>query len=262
MQLAMDSKEAVASAAIGAAGYTASIDQFGDVLDLLTNLTAKQLNQTDRDVCMSRACVRLPRDAAASVIETELKDVRGEVALWLINSLAQLGGKEALAVVTRAAQSGDDTRVDGATRALGEWLSADVAVPLEELASTLPPGNYRTRALRAYLRVGRQFDMPSNDRIQLCRRALQLADRDDERLLVADILHRNPSLESANVLLEILREPDQTTQKFKKQALAALTSIAEKVSDADAKVLHAALVEAGILSEHESARERLHRFAE
>ena len=235
LRLGRSSNKEISSAAIAAAGYTASINQFAELLELLVDQSNPAQEQADVDLCMSRACVRLPRDQAAKVIENQLPSVSDESKLWLIGSLSQIGGGGALAVVTRAAESSDDTMVDGATRALGEWLSADVAVPLEGLAARLPQGKYRTRALRAYLRVGRQFDMPSDERLRLCRRGLELAERDDERLLVVDILSRNPSHESAKLLAEILSTADVSNTNLRKRTTAALTAVTEKIGASEPK---------------------------
>ena len=233
LRIAGERDSEIATAAIEAAGYTASIDQFAALLD---TILARDLSATD-DVagatCMSRACVRLPRDEAAAVIEQEIAGATEDDKIWLLSMLAQLGGDAALTAVTRAAESGDEILVDGATRALGQWLSADVAEPLLRL---------RVRCHRGISKLGRygltcewavSFDMPAQDRLELCRRGLSLAKRSDEKILVIDILRRNPSLDAARMLVEIASDSDD--RSLRNRALTALVSVAEKVSPSHPK---------------------------
>ena len=69
--------------------------------------------------------------------------------------------------VADAARSGGANMEDAATRVLGEWMSPDAAPVLLELASKLRNQRFQTRALRGYLRIARQLDVPSEERIAM-----------------------------------------------------------------------------------------------
>ena len=228
LRLAGDGDSEIAEQALQAAGYTASIDQFSSLLDTILSADDFAADDVSVTTCMSRVCVRLPRDDAAAVLEQKIAGADNDQKIWLLSALSELGGPAALRTVVRAAESGDEVLVDGATRALGQWLSADVAEPLLRLTHSLPPGNFRTRALRAYLRVGRQFDIPIDERLEICRQGLSLAQRNDERVLVVDILRRNPSPEAARMLLQISSSSED--RSLKHRALSALAAVAEKVA--------------------------------
>ena len=79
-----------------------------------------------------------------------------------------VGGKKAIEGIAEAANSKDDAIADAATRALGKWLTPDVAPVLLELAKDGNP-KYRIRCLRGYIRVFRQFGLKSGQRLQTRR---------------------------------------------------------------------------------------------
>jgi len=256
LALARQGAAAVAAAAIEAAGYTVSLAQFESFLTQLVGSADAAYDSTAADTAMARATVRLPRRDAAKVIGEMIPRVDQPTKIWLLTQLPALGGEKALQVAVDAARSGEDALMDGATRALGEWLSADVAKPLGELAESLPPGNYRTRALRAYLRVGRQFDLPDAERLQLCRRGLQLSQRDDERLLVIDILKRNPTIEAGEILVEIANSPHYS-RMLKNQSLIGLAAVTDKHAESDSAEMRSLLQRVDFTNAPESIRRQL-----
>lgn len=151
---------------------------------------------------LQRATVRMPPDEVAEVIAGLLADAQGPRKAVLLEQLALVGGERALDVVAEVARSSDLADVDMATRVLGQWLSADAADVLGDLAANLNHPAYRLRSLRGYLRLGRQFDLPPEQRTNLAAHAYQLADRDEERTLAIDILLRFPTLEGLKWLAE------------------------------------------------------------
>ena len=110
----------------------------------------------------------------------------------LLDLLIYVGGAKALAGIGTAANSDDDALADAATQALGKWLTPRHRAVLLDLAQN---GNakYRTRCLRGYIRVIRQFGLRPNQRLKMSRTAFDAATRDEERKLVLDTLTRFPS---------------------------------------------------------------------
>jgi hypothetical protein len=80
--------------------------------------------------------------------------------------------------------SNEDALQDAATEALGKWMTADAAPELLRLAQTLKNDKYRLRALRGYIRVARQLKLKNDERIAMCRSALPLVTRLEDRHLV------------------------------------------------------------------------------
>jgi HEAT repeat protein/RNase P/RNase MRP subunit POP5 len=139
------------------------------------------------------ACVRMPdRDACSAELTGALDKSPTKTQVTLLNILGSVGGAKALETVGRSAKSDDPELQDASTRLLGEWMTADAAPVLIDLAESAPGDKYQTRALRGYLRIARQFTMPEDQRAQMCRKALAIAKQPAERKLVIDILKRYP----------------------------------------------------------------------
>ena len=90
---------------------------------------------------------------------------------------------------------------------LGQWKSVDAAPILLELHNAVNDQRLRVRAIRAYIRIARQFDMPADRRAAMCRTALETAERDADKRLVLEVLLRYPSDEMQAIAQEAAKDP-------------------------------------------------------
>ena len=135
------------------------------------------------------------RDAAARVLIDQLRSVSGQPQADLLDLLGVVGGDQALARVVSAAKANDEKLQDAATQVLGRWTSPDAAPALLELTKAAN-NKYKVRTLRGYIRIAQQLNVPTDQRIEMCRKAMELADRDDDRKLIVETLGRYPSTSS------------------------------------------------------------------
>jgi hypothetical protein len=112
---------------------------------------------------------------------------------------------------------------DAASRVLGQWKSADAAPILLDLYRIADDERFKIRAVRAYIRLARQFDMPADQRAHMCRTALKMADRDEDKRLVLEVLLRYPSEEMQAIAMEAAKVP-----ALKEQALLVVMGMASK----------------------------------
>jgi hypothetical protein len=160
----------------------------------------------------------------------------------LLEVLTAVGGSAALQAVAAAARDADADVQDAGTRLLGQWMTADAAPVLLDLAKTAADAKYKTRALRGYLRIARQFAPAGEPRVAMCRQAWPLCQRAEEKKLVVEALRTTPSAESLALVTAQLGDP-----ALKQEAAAAAVAIAERivyrepqaVADAMKKVLAA-----------------------
>ena len=96
----------------------------------------------------------------------------------------------------------------------------------------------KIRAIRAYIRIARQFDMPAERRAAMCRTALETAERDADKRLVLEVLLRYPSEQMQAIALEAAKVP-----ALKDQALLVVMGMASK--DINRAELGKALAQAG-----------------
>ena len=165
------------------------------------------------------------RDAATRIVVEQLPSASQPVQADLLDLLGDVGGTQALTWVVAAAESNDEQLQDAATRVLGRWMSPDAAPKLLELTKT---GNnkFKVRTLRGYIRIARQLNVPTEQRIEMCQTALTLADRDEDRSLVLETLGRYPSLTSLKTVTSCLDKP-----ALREIASAAAVAIGGKLAD-------------------------------
>lgn len=215
--------EQVRLAAVGALGMTAGFEHLDLLVERLVRARDAQEAQTALGALLV-ACPRMTdRDATAAKLLAAMSGAKPEGKGALLEVLGALGGPKALAGVGAAARTGDDATQDAATRVLGEWMSADAAPVLLELAAS-GSEKYRVRALRGYLRIARQLDVPLADRMAMCREAVKLIQRDEEKKLVLEVLRRYPSAEGLSLAASFLG-----SASLKAEAGAAAVAIGEKL---------------------------------
>jgi HEAT repeat protein len=179
------------------------------------------------------AASRMPdREECAAELATALtkatsNDLKGKV----IEILGLVGGTKALNTVADAALSKEDILKDASTKALGNWMTIDAAAMLQSLAEKMPEDRYRSRAVKAYLRIARQFDMTLPERVAMAESAIKMARQPDERKLILDVLKRNPSLEMLQIAARL-----SETEDLKADAIAAANEIAGKIKNQTEKV--------------------------
>ncbi len=204
LKLADSNDPALRSAAIAALGLTIDQKQLPALLDRLVAPKSSDVAAAAKEALI-KALLRVPdRDAAATELARRMPEASAAAKADLLALLGVLGGEKALAAVAVAARQGSDDAQDAATRVLGEWMTADAAPVLLDLAKT---GNdkFKVRTLRGYIRIARQLDVPIDERIEMCRKTIEAAQRDDEKKLALEVLGRYPTpdgLKLAETLLD------------------------------------------------------------
>ena len=202
-----DPDAAIRTAALTAPG--AVIDT-ADLSQLIARLATTQneqevaaLDQALRDVCLRAE----DREAVAAELAAALPTAGGPVKSKILDTLNVVGGATSLEAVAAAAQSNDEELRDAASRVLGQWKSADAAPVLLDLYNSLSDERIKIRAIRAYIRIARQFDIPADQRAAMCRTALKTAERDADKRLVLEVLLRYPSEEMQAIAQEAAKIP-------------------------------------------------------
>ena len=214
---------ALRTAAIGALGSTVGPDRLSVLIDRVVSPPTPDVGSVAKEA-LRKACMRMPdRDAAAAALLARMAAASTAAKTDLLDLLGVLGGAKALEGVSQAAHDSNEELQDAATRVLGEWITADAAPVLLELAKT---GNekFKIRCLRGYIRIPRQLDVPLAERVAMCRQALEVAERPDEQKLIFEVLRRNPSRESLALAVSCLDK-----QGLKGLATQTALAIGEKI---------------------------------
>ena len=237
--LAADDADPVVRAA-ALAGLGAVIET-ADLPKLIARLAATKEEQeaTALDKALREVCLRSEdREVVAAQLAAALASADEPLKARILETLNVVGGATSLEAVAAAARSSNEEFRDAAFRVLGEWKSADAAPILLDLHNAVNDERLKIRAIRAYIRIARQFDMPADRRAAMCRTALETADRDADKRLVLEVLLRYPSEEMQAIAIEAAKVP-----VLKEQALLVVMGMASKgINRAE---LGKALAEAG-----------------
>jgi hypothetical protein len=175
----------------------------------------------------------MPPEECAQTLANAMTDLPPEAKVALLEPLVAVGGTRALPTVVTAAKSNNEVMEDAATRILGKWLTADAAPELLDLTQTLSHGKYKTRTLRAYIRIARQLNMTNDERMEVCRNAIALANRDAEKELVLEVLQRYPTPTGLQLAQSMLQ--DKRVKEIAQSTIASISSGLE-APDADTTV--------------------------
>lgn len=224
IKAAGDSDDAIRAAALTSLGETVDLEHVAVLIDRVVAPN----NAADRESAakaLRAACVRMPeREACAKqLVDAMAKAVAAE-KVTLLETLGAMEGPTALKAVGDAAKGSDEQLKDVASQLLGKWMTVEAAPVLIELAKSDIGNKYQVRALRGYIRIVRQFQVPEKDRAEMCRQALAAAQRDDEKKLVLEVLQRYPSIGTMQVAVEMAK-----TKSLADDAKAAALVIAQQI---------------------------------
>jgi HEAT repeat protein len=221
----------VRSAALIALGKTIAPDD----LPMLIARVAGTQNPAEAATAvkaLGEACQRMPdREACAARLVAAVSSSAVAAKCRFLEVLAALGGTKALETVAAAAKGTQPDMQETASRLLGEWMEVDVAPVLLDLAKTAADDKYKIRAVRGYIRLPRQFEMPDDQRAEMCRIAMETAQRTAEKKLVLEVIGRYPSAAMLSLALEAAKIPE-----LKSEAVAVAMMIAERTGGQSAQL--------------------------
>jgi HEAT repeat protein len=158
----------------------------------------------------------------------------------LLKVLGGAGGPAAYQAV-RDSLKDENTEVrTGAMRVLGDWNGQEAAPLLLEIARTSSNATEKTLALRGYLRLASQGDLPIPQRLEMCANAASLAQRPEEKRLLLATLSSTGSPAALPAIIPHLVDAE-TCQEA---ATAVLDIVERQLSDQNASKDRSALASA------------------
>lgn len=194
-------------AALYALGTTTRMNDWPALIQAATAEEESDERKAARAAAKS-ASGRITRAGSTKMVAAALKEATPAAQSYLFDLLGYIGGSEALEFLVAAAKSDDEQKVNDATRVLGGWMSPEVAPVLYDLTTSLKDRKYKIRTLRGYIRVARYLSMPIGERLDLCERALELADRSQEKMLVLDVLRTRGAPRGMRIAKGLLDDKD------------------------------------------------------
>jgi hypothetical protein len=232
LKAADDSDAPIRSLALTALGETVGPEQ----LSVLIARVVAPKNSADTpaaEQALRVASIRMPdREASAAQLAKATSRAPLSAKCTVLEILGAMGGPTALAAVGSAAKDATPELQDTASRLLGEWMDVDAAPVLLDLAKTAADDKYKIRAIRGYIRLVRQFTVPDRQRAEMCRMAMETAERDADKKLVLEVMERYPSIDMLKLAVEAAKLPS-----LKEDASRISLVIAQKLGGNSVDVL-------------------------
>lgn len=214
----------VRAAAIRALGATIELADVPRLISLAVSAQG-EVERAAAAKAMADAAARLPEDEYAKLVAKALEEAAPQHRVMLMEQLARTADHAALRTLAAASQSDDKELKDAAVRLLGKWPNSDAAAELYRVAADASDSTYQVRALRGYIRIARQLNMPADARVQMCANALKLATRPEEKALILEALRRHPSAGGIDLTSNLLSDNSQASV-----AVGAILEIAKAIS--------------------------------
>ncbi|MBM3892032.1 MAG: hypothetical protein FJ388_23195, partial [Verrucomicrobia bacterium] len=184
VKAAGDADESVRIAAIKALGTTVGATDFGTLAELVAKAPGAK-ETAAAEAAVGVACARMTdKDACAAKLLAHLPQADAAHKPALLRALSQVGGAKALEAVRKATKDANEEVQDEAVRALCNWPNIEAAADMLEIAKTSSNAKHKVFALRGYTRLIAQSELSADKKLAMCKDAMALAARDDERKLV------------------------------------------------------------------------------
>ena len=242
LKAAVDADPEVRPAAMRKVGELGSGAELPELLNLLMRFeTSQDLEAAERalsDVCMK---ADNPQSYTGKLISL-LVQARPEQKSALLRVLGVIGGTDALNAVRSGANDSNAQVRSAAIRVLCTWKTADAAPDLLALAKGSQNSSQKTAALRGYISLVRDENLPTEEKLAMCRNAAVLIERNEEKKLLLGALGTVPAAEALSMAMAHLDDP-ATRNEASFAAIAIGEKIVEQkpgdVADAMQKVMQA-----------------------
>jgi len=224
LKAAVDADPNVRPAALRKVGELGSGAELPELLNLLMNFRAsRDLEAAER--ALSAICVKADNPQSyTGKLTSLLVQARPEQKNALLRVLGVIGGTNALKTVRSAANDPNVQVRAAAIRVLCTWKTADAAPDLLALAKGSQNSSRKTAALRGYISLVRDENLPTKEKLALCKNAAVLIQRNEEKKLLLGVLGTVPATEALSMAMARLDDP-----ATRNEACFAAVAICEKI---------------------------------
>ena len=248
LKVATDPDAQVRAAALRRLGELAARSDLAALLDLVLKAVDGRDIENAEEAAAAVAARVNPAEQAAGQVAAKLAAAKPASKAALVRILTTLGGATALQNVRAAVKDSNEEVRSTAIRSLGAWRTTEAAPDLLELARSASDEKTRLLCLRSYLGMAANTDLPAKDRLDMCRKGVDLVKTDDEKKLLLAALGGIPTMNALALVVPHLGSAVKGEAAAAALAIipkvmqdqAALTANAPKLAEALEKVVPAA----------------------
>jgi HEAT repeat protein len=221
---ARDADPDVRAAAMKALATQSGPEALPGLLDMLASGIASQ-EAAGVEAAVAAVCSRMPAAEATSSVRARLAGAGPAARCALIRVLGGVGSGDALQAVLSALHDDGEAVRRVAAESVQGWPTADAVPDLLRLARSAPDTAHRLPFLRGLLRIAAGAEMPSDARLTICREAIPMVERDEEKRTLLAALSATGLLDAVPLI-----EPHLDHAPVRAEACAAVLAIAERIS--------------------------------
>ncbi|MGB2865761.1 MAG: HEAT repeat domain-containing protein [Sedimentisphaerales bacterium] len=241
----------VRPAALKKVGELGRPTEFSALLDLLVQFEARQ-DLDAAEQALSAVCAKTDNpESYTSRLTSRLSNASPAQKSAMLRVLSVIGGTNALNAVREAAKDSNAQVSDAAIRVLCSWKTADAAPDLLVLAKNSSNRAQKTAALRGYINLVRDDKLPTEKKLEICKQAAALIQRDEEKKLLLGVLSTVPAVEALSMAMAHL--DDAAT---KDEAAFAAVAISENIVDQKPREVVEAMQKVLKATENRNVRKR------
>lgn len=209
-------------AALRVLGDLAGAGDLSALLELLANTASPEDGEAIERALRTACGKAADPEVCAGLLAGLLPQAQSGPRQTLLRLLHGVGGAAACQAVLAATDDGDAEVSATAFRLLGEWHGPDVVPHLLRLAETSSHATARLVCLRGCIRLAGNSETPAAQRLDVCRRLVPLAQRDEEKKLLLGVV---AGLSGPEALT--LAQPGLDNPGTRAEAAAAILTLAE-----------------------------------
>ncbi len=225
LKLSADANADIRLAAVKQLGDLAGENDIPAFLDLLSKARDQQEMRTAEQTLSTVAARTSNADACAEKLAAALAKAEPPQKMAILRVLRAVGGTRALAAVRDSIKDPTETVRSAAIRVLAEWPTIDAAKDLLGLAKSSANDSDKLVCLRGALSAAANAKLPAAERLDVCKQASALIQRDDERRLLLGALSEIGKPEAMAMAMALA-----DTAPIREEAYAAAVSAADRTN--------------------------------
>jgi HEAT repeat protein len=224
LRAAEDDDQKIRSSALRKIGELGGLTELPALLDLLVEYKSSQdLDAVER--ALSAICMKADNPQSYTRKLTNLLGrVRPMQKCALLHVLGVIGGPDSLEAVRANINNSNETVRGAAIRALCGWKTVDAASDMLTLAKESTNPAHKTSALRGYINLIRDESLSTEKKLEMCRQAKDLIERDEEKKLLLGMLGTVPATEALSMAMNYVDD-----SFVRNEACFAVVAICDKI---------------------------------
>ena len=224
LKAADDDNREIRTSALRRIGELGSLNELPALLELLIEFKSSQdVDAVKRT--LSAICTKADNpESYTRMLVNLLKQANPIQKSALLGVLGVIGGADSLEAVRAEVANPNEVVREAAISALCSWKTADAAPHLLALAKESPFSSRKTATLRGYINLIRDESLSTDEKLEMCRQASALIQRNAEKKLLLGVLGTVPAPEALSMAMTYMGDP-----LVRNESCFAVVAICEKI---------------------------------